>query len=1256
MNFSIHSPVKALSKAYLRHSLKREQIELLKTNLGRMFERIRAGEHEEHLKNIVSDFLKDTWYKQTNEINTSGRTDLVIHNGRNSSDTVGVLIEVKRPGNNSEMISHEKPNTKALHELLHYYMQERYIKGNMEVRRLIVCNIQEWYIFDASDFERLFFNNRKFVENYQKWSEGLFSGDKTDWLYRAILKPFVEDELETLPCTYFNLKEYERCIRGPEGEDDRKLIALYKVLSPPHLLKQSFANDANSLNREFYSELLHILGLEEIKEKGKKLITRKAPERRDEASLLENTINILKVRNKLTAIDNREQYGDTEEKQYFSLGLELCITWLNRILFLKLLEGQLRAYHRDNREYAFLNTRRIADYDELEELFFEVLARRNTDRTVSVQAKFGDIPYLNSSLFEESELERTTIHVAALKGRLELPLHGATVLKDKAGRRVSGDKNTLHYLFEFLDAYDFSSEGEAEIQEAPRTIINASVLGLIFEKINGYRDGSFFTPGFITMYICRETIRRAVVERFRASNLPGLHNLESFDELRDRLDASDREIRKRANAIINTLTVCDPAVGSGHFLVSALNELIAVKSELGILRYRDNGDKIKEYRVIVENDELIVTDKDDDRLFAYTLNKNDRPIDELQRLQETLFHEKEAIIENCLFGVDINPKSVAICRLRLWIELLKNAYYTRESGYTELETLPNIDINIKCGNSLVSRFAVSGEVKVAPADKKKMKELTEKYRRHVADYKLSTPTTATKGHLRKFIDDLKHDLEKFGTPTDKDIAELRKKENFLDQLPLFALSPKEVAGRNKLQDGVDALRKRLDVKQRTVYANAFEWRFEFPEVLDENGEFEGFDAVIGNPPYVRADAGEAHLAMRRQIMESGQFETLWEKWDLYVPFMELGFKLLRRHGVEAMIVSDGYCHAKYARKSQEWFLKNSAVSVIDFIGSLDIFEEASVHNVICLFERRNGTANRPARRLHQGEFGSVRLLATDAQRNLTHRAFFPEDAEDREFNAPVVPLAEICYISKGMVVHADEREAQGAFELSDLVADKRDDLHPKPFVEGKHLARWLPHSLRWLEWGTERAPGLFSRPTFPELYEVAEKILILRVSGREIKVAYDDGMLRCNHTAIVCVPWHRIKDVCNKSLQKVARYCDEKPRPGLPQREKLEAVSRRFSAKYLLAVMNSTTAHDFLQTIRRSNTDLYPDDWKKLPVPDVTPEQQTPLIALVDRILAAKQADPKADISTFEAEINQLVCALYGLTDEETAVAEGKQP
>ena len=136
-------PAESLNKAYLKQSLKREQVELFKANLALLFNRVNEKESEENLKNIVSDFLKDTYYKNSYEINTKERADLVIHNGKSSTDKVGVIVEVKRPTNKTEMISPDRPNAKALHELLHYYMQERYIKENKEIKHLIVCNIYE---------------------------------------------------------------------------------------------------------------------------------------------------------------------------------------------------------------------------------------------------------------------------------------------------------------------------------------------------------------------------------------------------------------------------------------------------------------------------------------------------------------------------------------------------------------------------------------------------------------------------------------------------------------------------------------------------------------------------------------------------------------------------------------------------------------------------------------------------------------------------------------------------------------------------------------------------------------------------------------------------------------------------------------------------------------------------------------------------------------------------------------------------------
>lgn len=843
----------------------------------------------------------------------------MIHNGKTSADTVGVLIEVKRPSNKNEMITPDRPNTKAMHELLHYYMQERYIRNNTEIKHVIICNIYEWYIFDAVDFERFFFTNQKLVKSYKDWNEGMLVGTNTDWFYQVIAKDFIEKNLVQIPCTCFDLKDFVRIARNPDKTDDKKLINLYKILSPAHLLKQPFANDSNSPNKEFYSELLHILGLEEIKEKGKKLIQRKPAETRHEGSLLENTINILKVKKK------------TADDKVFSVALELCITWLNRLLFLKLLEGQLITYHHGNRDFAFLNCNRIGDFDELDELFFEVLAVRIAERNNSVGKKFGNIPYLNSSLFEESELEQKNIHISNLKGRLTIPYSGSTVLKKGNGKRCTGEKSTLHYLFDFLDAYDFATEGNAEIQEQNKSIINAAVLGLIFEKINGYKDGSFFTPGFITMYMCRVTIRRAAVQKFN----------ERYDWQCPDYEALYNHIGqisiKEANAVINSLKICDVAVGSGHFLVSALNEIIWIKSDLGILVDKD-GRKLRDYSVTIENDELIVVS--DEQVFEYNFKNA-----ESQRVQETLFHEKETIIENCLFGVDINHKSVMICRLRLWVELLKNAYYRpEEGGVRQLETLPNIDINIKCGNSLVSRFALSGKPKLAAVSRRALKDLTDRYRKLVLEYKQSP---SDKAQLRKSIEELKHDLESYAQPNDKEMMNLWLKKEELSQLSLFAYNKEEAVKRQKLYNLVEELERRFKEKEKLVYSNAFEWRLEFPEVLNENGDFVGFDAVIGNPPYIRQEAIKDQKIALKEMFGSFFCGTA----DLYTYFYKVGINVLKTNGSLCFIAPNKFMRTGYGRNTRELLTTQAKPLMVLGFGELPVFEEATIYPSIVQVEK-----------------------------------------------------------------------------------------------------------------------------------------------------------------------------------------------------------------------------------------------------------------------------------------------------------------
>ena len=1151
-------PRKALNKAFLKVKPNRTEIERFKTNLIQLLDRTNDMESEEFHKNLVIDFLKKTYYDPCHFINTKGRNDLVIHNGDKANSTVGVILEAKKPTNKSEMPqafvstdknnTHseqmptiEKLNTKAFQELILYYLRERITHKNLEVKHLVITNINEWFIFDATTFDRLFAQNKHLVKQFNDFEGGRLADTKTDFFYKQIAEPFIADIKTDFEFTYFNLQEYQKPLRNDNKADDNSLIALFKLLSPEHLLKLPFTNDSNSLDKRFYSELLHIIGLTETKEGGKKLIGRNKEGERNTGSILEDAIIQLDSMDKIGRLERPSQFGNTQQERLFNVALELSITWINRILFLKLLEAQLITYHKGDKSYSFLNLDKIKNYDDLNSLFFQVLARKHDDRNPDVKQIFEKVPYLNSSLFEPTEIEQVTLFISNLKDEKTIPILSSTVLKNDQGKKRTGKLSTLEYLFEFLNAYDFSSEGSEEIQEDNKTLINASVLGLIFEKINGYKDGSFFTPGFITMYMCRETIRKAVVQKFndltpgsfpkkergavqspkhpeagtsftplrqgegsdrrsggeedfatlgvtapvppellhfarelRKNQTPaeellwqllrnrklnnwkfrrqhpiqdgfildffcaetklaieidgGYHEAATqreYDEVRtkelekygvriirfrneevledpksvlerivrfsvlapgpspkmergvvaapisfqqdiktaeassntkttgdaasvtplqqgegpgvrysslsDIYNAIGRDFTKQqANAIINSLKICDPAVGSGHFLVSALNEIIAIKNDLKILMDRE-GRTLRDYHVEVVNDELIVTDEDG-KLFDY--NPTSR---ESQRIQEMLFHEKQTIIENCLFGVDINPNSVKICRLRLWIELLKNAYY---KNATELETLPNIDINIKCGNSLVSRFDINSDLKQAL---RKSKWTIDSYRMAVDTYR-NAENKEQKREMERLIADIKSDFRSEISMNDPKVKKLRKisGELFLltNQQQIFEMTPKEKADWNKkvtqLTEEIKKAEAEIEeIKANKIFENAFEWRFEFPEVLNDDGDFMGFDVVIGNPPW-GASLSEKEL----KFIKNWSNDVVVRMIDTFMFFINLSFIIKSNQGLICQIIPDVILYQIDNIKLRKKILTNYQLLIVANLGD-NIFEDVA---------------------------------------------------------------------------------------------------------------------------------------------------------------------------------------------------------------------------------------------------------------------------------------------------------------------------
>jgi adenine-specific DNA-methyltransferase len=1084
----------ALNSAYYKLRLDRAEIELYKSNLSDLFEKVDVKSDEDHLKYLLADFLKDTWYKGSNQINPIAKNDLVIHLGKSPSDPIGVILEIKSPKNLSEMISLERPNVKALHELILYYLRERIDNKNNEIKSLIISNVHEWYIFDANEFDKKIFSNTAIKKLYEL---KIKDGKLNTFFYEELTAILDAQNDLVISVSYLNLSKIKISGLGNKNNDS-KLILPYKLLSPVNLLKKEIPNDSNSLNKEFYNELLHIIGLEE-KTDARKLIHRKSPNTRDEGSLLENALNKIDALNRITEIENLPIYGRTYSEQLFNISLELVITWINRILFLKLLESQLIKYHNGNKEYAFLNKETIADFSELNVLFFEVLARTPSERISDIKIKYRHVPYLNSSLFEPTELEKKILVVNNLNQKSSISIYPDTVLKTHQGKRDRNQIDPLHYIFSFLNSYDFSSEVNEIIHEEKKSLINASVLGLIFEKINGYKEGSFFTPGKITTFMCKEALQRVVVQKFNDSELFKDLNFYAtdFDQLKDKLDYTDSKIRLLSNQIINSITICDPAVGSGHFLVSALNELIVLKHHLGILSYTD-GSIIRGFNINNDNDELNVIDEQNEKIFSYVLNSSNKPIDSLQKLQVALFREKQTLIENCLFGVDINPNSVKICRLRLWIELLKHSYYYKDSEFQSnqeevLETLPNIDINIKVGNSLINRLPLAASLKESLSHKDVS---IKSYYTAVKNYQNAKDKNVKKV-IEQDIARIKNDYRTSITKTNKDSIQLEKweREFYLkyqsSQLFNNSLDENRSVAKIKLDKKITKLREDiLKSSKNTIFQNAFEWRIEFPETLNQDGDFVGFDLVIGNPPYGNLiQENEKKFYKDNFLSTQGPFE-------IYKFFIERSLQLLSPGGMLCFITPNTWTNLSYFKKIRTII---STRYKVEFCSETlyDVFDEATVDTNI--YGIKNTLSHDSSfglidQDLNYIGFGNLTTVNDDAILSLKVKPEIITQIEKDTF-----PLGDIVEIWRGMSPYGARSDTRPYNSFQ-----KTDENH-RPMLNGgdigKFQTKWNGEYILYGDW--------LHRPRQEKIYNLPH-ILVQRIRNSKLKdrivATFDDKM------------------------------------------------------------------------------------------------------------------------------------------------------
>ncbi|EAJ0997454.1 class I SAM-dependent DNA methyltransferase [Campylobacter jejuni] len=1184
-----------------------------------------------------------------------------IHKGNSGMDLalkkdkqIQVIVEAKLP-HSKEFFSQSKPNCKALHECILYYLRERKAL-NSSLKHIIITDFYRFYIFKADLFEELFNKNKYFKEAFENFESknSLFKGN-TDEFYKecekllssekyldSITRKDLFDE-PSLKGVFIDIKP----ILEQEKPSFSKLKPLFKIFHKDFLLSEFNPNDANSLNNAFYKELLYILGLYESKQNSKLIIT-KSEESKEEQGTFYTAIN-----SKL-------------KEENFETILKLLILWLNRILFLKLIESNLVRFN-DDKNLKFLNFKKIPDFDKLSELFFEVLAKEKSTRKKS---EFAYLPYLNSSLFEKQSIENT-LEISSLSNDLKLFYYKNTVLKDDKCKAKKGQVGLLEYLFEFLDSFDFGSDDEQSEILSQKELISSSVLGNVFEKLNGYKEGSFYTPSFITSYMCKESITKVVLDKFNAQfDL----NAKDISELRKSLRKEDKKAQKE---LLNSIKICDPAVGSGHFLVSALNVMLSIYDELNLFD--------EEFYLEVQNDEILITGRKGE-FIEYKRPKT--PKDKAHLIQQELFHTKKDIIENNLFGVDINPNSCEITKLRLWIELLKHSFYQSfdDENYHDLKTLPNIDINIKCGNSLVSYFETGKSLNHYP----NIKERMGKYKRIVKDYKEGFYTD--KSHINQEIKNLKISFKNFcfadkfkkemKSFNDKCEKYSKKYGNFLAvddenlkffvsaNLTLFDFDEKEATKE------FANLKKEYDNIFNLESNHPFEWRFEFPEILDDDGNFKGFDLIIGNPPYIRQEELKElkpHLAKNYKVYKGTS--------DIYTYFYELGFNVLKDNGVLSYITSNKYTRAGYGEALREFLLKNVKVLEYTDLNGIKVFDSATVDTSILCFEKSKSKDNKFKYLALSNEIlktcayniGLYKDFAEFSQNSLSKESFTFSDENTSALKAKIerigTPLKEWygLNIYRGILTGYNEAFIITTEKRNEILANCKDEAEKertakliRKMLRGRDIKRysyewaglWVIGTFPSLKIDIEQYPALkqYLSQFLPRIEQSGEKGCRKKTSNKwfetQDNIAYYEE-------------FEKEKIVYPETTQGAYFVYDNK---GIFL-EKTAFFIVCENLKYLLGLLSSNLITYYYKNFSQGcklGTKGYQYNkhaLENLPIPKINSKNQNivdELINLVDEILKAKEQDKNANTQELENKINSLVYKLYNLTEEEIKIIEGK--
>lgn len=573
-------------------------------------------------------------------------------------------------------------------------------------------------------------------------------------------------------------------------------------------------------------------------------------------------------------------------------------------------------------------------------------------------------------------------------------------------------------------------------------------------------------------------------------------------------------------------------------------------------------------------------------------------LNELVRCKEAIFGDqkgradiKREIIRDNIYGVDIEKGAVDIARLRFWLSLVVDE--------EEPTPLPNLDFKIMQGNSLLEWY-------------------------NGID-------------LRHLADNAEEDLFMNSASQNRDELSRLLKEYFDEDNHESKLNIKAKIS-SIIKDHISLSQVRIP-QEIDIAGNMsfFLWHTWFKEIFDDGG----FDIVCGNPPYISAPAqvdNPVLLAQRNAISKTKIYNSLYQKWDLYIPFMELGIRYLcRSNGIFTMIVPYPLSNQLYGRELRKMLVHEyDMYEVVDLNGT-KIFENATVSNCIP-FVKKCPSSNYTAishidehRDIHRDYTLPSSTLEQDEDKRVWNLSQIERDTSR---HSEMHKLGDYCYISVGMVLNADEKTAKGEFEKDDLISLEQDAIHSRKYIEAKDVEPYRVKQYRYLEWNTPRCPDKLRRPTFREMYD-NPKIMINRLG--HLQAYYDDEKLLHSDSMFSATLWHDLDSVTNKSItSSIRKFCTM-------SRYDMSQLSKTVELKYLLGIINSRYADELLSLQRGGDYHIYPEHLRKIPIAPASNDEQDAIVKLVDKILISKKNNPNANTSEIEAEIDRIVYELYNV-------------